>query len=107
MKKPSANHPTQGREEDPGPERKGMKYQEWFGKHGHFDGVVRGLLAPDVDLEAMTRTAFKEKFEGKIVGAALGVGLELAEGDLDAMFDRLAGIREWPEFHPSHYDLHC
>ncbi len=81
-------------------------YQDWI-KTVSTEEIIGGSVPPRGEIDTMTYADIKGKFGQKIIAAAKAVGIDLTDGELNDIIYRLFPVEQWPEFHPSHYDLHC
>lgn len=72
-----------------------------------FDAAVFASLPPRDDLDRMRFDAILAGHAATVVRVAGSQGVHLTDAEVEAVLERLVGVREVPPFRREHYDVLC
>lgn len=84
-----------------------MAPAERVGRERSIDALVAAALPPRGELEHMTFDAILALYTPVVVRMAGSLGVHLTASEVEAVLERLVGVREIPPFRREHYDVLC
>jgi hypothetical protein len=82
-------------------------YTDRLQTHLPIDVVGAAALLPLSVLELTTFDAILEQREGTVIKPTMALGIDMPAAEAEEIIDRLVGVKDCPEFHFEHFDLHC
>lgn len=71
------------------------------------DTLVSAALPPQAELERLTFDAIVARHGSTVAQAATALGVHLTGSEVEAVLERLVGVKEMPPFRREHYDVLC
>lgn len=71
------------------------------------DTLVSAALPPQAELERLTFDAIVARHGSTVAQMATALGVRLTAPEVEAVLERLVGVKEMPPFRREHYDVLC